>query len=60
MSIQAANAVALPYLSPCMVERAFESLPARNGAGGPTLFSRSHGPLGSSCDCGDLLQAECQ
>jgi hypothetical protein len=34
MSIQAANAVALPYLSPCMVERAFESLPARNGAGG--------------------------
>ena len=34
MSIQAANAVALPYLSPCMVERAFESLPAYNGGGG--------------------------
>ena len=34
MSIQAANAVALPYLSPCMVERAFESLSACNGGDG--------------------------
>ena len=33
MSIQAANPVALPHLSPCMVERAFETLPACNGGG---------------------------
>ena len=45
MSIQAANAVALPYLSPCMVERAFESLPARNGAGGQRS---SHGVMARS------------
>jgi hypothetical protein len=34
MSIQAAIPVALPYLSPCMVDRAFESLPACNGGDG--------------------------
>ena len=33
MSIQATNPAALPHLSPCMVERAFESLPACNGGG---------------------------
>ena len=45
MSIQAANAVALPYLSPCMVERAFESLSACNGGGGQRS---SHGVMGRS------------
>jgi hypothetical protein len=34
MSIHAANPAALPNLSPCMVERAFESLAACNGGDG--------------------------
>ena len=34
MSIHAANPAALPYLSLCMVERAFENLAACNGGDG--------------------------
>ena len=45
MSIQAANPVALPHLSPCTVERAFESLPACNGGG---RQRSSYGVMGRS------------
>ena len=34
MPIQAANPVALPHLSPCVIEQAVESVAACNGGGG--------------------------